>query len=110
MPIPIIDDLAEARRTILRRVPLDEVSVPAALRDSIERPEALDTGGIIMTGLDPANVVEAVTVAIAAGRTRSGVGHLTPEDYLIDNTSERVVNFIVSTARRHHQWAGIRSR
>ena len=23
------------------------------LRDSIERPEALDTGGIIMTGLDP---------------------------------------------------------
>ena len=78
------------------------------LRDSIERPEALDTGGIVMTGLDPANVVEAVTVAVAAGRTRSGVSHVTPEDYLIDNTSERVVSFIVSTARRHHQWAGIR--
>ena len=46
--------------------------------------------------------------AVAAGRTRSGVSHVTPEDYLIDNTSERVVSFIVSTVRRHHQWAGIR--
>jgi histidinol dehydrogenase len=37
MPIPIIDDLALARRTILRRMPLDELAVPPALRDSIER-------------------------------------------------------------------------
>src|SRR5665648_607579 len=35
------------------------------LRDSIERPEALDTGGIMMTGLDAHDVVEAVTVAMA---------------------------------------------
>jgi hypothetical protein len=44
------------------------------LRDSIERPEALDTGAIIMTGLD----------AMAAGYSRDGVSHLTPDDYLID--------------------------
>jgi histidinol dehydrogenase len=37
MPIPIIDDIALARRTILRRVPLDEFSAPPALLDSIER-------------------------------------------------------------------------
>ena len=37
MPIPIIEDIAEARRTILRRVALDEVEVPPALLDSIER-------------------------------------------------------------------------
>lgn len=78
------------------------------LRDSIERPEALDTGGILMTGLDAHDVVEAVRVAMAAGHTRDGIGHLTPEDYLIDNTSERAVSFILSTARRHHAWAGIR--
>ncbi|QKE85631.1 UDP-N-acetylglucosamine 2-epimerase (non-hydrolyzing) [Arthrobacter sp. NEB 688] len=78
------------------------------LRDSIERPEALDTGGILMTGLDAHDVVEAVAVAMASGHTRDGVGHLTPDDYLIDNTSERTVNFILSTARRHHAWAGIR--
>ncbi|MFF3855559.1 hypothetical protein [Micromonospora sp. NPDC002575] len=30
------------------------------LGESIERPEALDAGGIVMTGPDPAGVVEAV--------------------------------------------------
>ena len=78
------------------------------LRDSIERPEALDTSGIIMTGLDADNVVEAVTVAIANKRSERGVSAVTPNDYLIDNTSSRAVNFIVSTARRHRAWAGIR--
>lgn len=78
------------------------------LRDSIERPEALDTGGIIMTGLDVDDVVAAVQVAMDSGYTRDGVGHRTPDDYLIDNASERTVKFILSTARRHHAWAGIR--
>lgn len=79
------------------------------LRDSIERPEALDTGGILMTGLDSEDVVEAVAVAMRSGQTREGIGALTPADYLIENTSERAVNFILSTARRHHAWAGIRA-
>jgi UDP-N-acetylglucosamine 2-epimerase (non-hydrolysing) len=79
------------------------------LRDSIERPEALDTGGILMTGLDRDDVVTAVGVAMGAEHMRQGAGHLTPEDYLIGNTSERTVNFILSTAGRHHAWAGIRS-
>ena len=78
------------------------------LRDSIERPEALDTGGIIMTGLHAEDCVAAVQVAMDSGYTREGVSHLTPDDYLIDNTSERAVKFILSTAHRHHQWAGIR--
>ncbi|SNC61723.1 UDP-N-acetylglucosamine 2-epimerase (non-hydrolysing) [Kytococcus aerolatus] len=78
------------------------------LRDSIERPEALDTGGIIMTGLHAEDCVAAVQVAMDSGYTRDGVSHLTPDDYLIDNTSERTVKFILSTAHRHHQWAGIR--
>ena len=78
------------------------------LRDSIERPEALDTGGIMMTGLHAQDCVAALQVAMDAGYTREGVSHLTPDDYLIDNTSERTVKFILSTAHRHHQWAGIR--
>lgn len=85
------------------------LSFPAVtLRDSIERPEALDTGGIIMTGLNRDDVVDAIAVAMAAGQSRDGIGRLTPEDYLIDNTSERAVNFILSTARRNREWAGIR--
>lgn len=78
------------------------------LRDSIERPEALDTGAIIMTGLHAADMVTAVRVAMDSGYQRDGVSDITPEDYLIDNCSQRSVNFILSTAHRHHQWAGIR--
>lgn len=78
------------------------------LRDSIERPEALDTGAIMMTGLNADDMVAAVKVAMASGYQRDGVSYRTPHDYLIDNTSERAVKFILSTARRHGQWAGIR--
>ena len=78
------------------------------LRDSIERPEALDTGAIMMTGLHAEDMVLAVRIAMNAGYTRDGVSDITPADYLIDNCSQRAVNFILSTAHRHHQWEGIR--
>ena len=78
------------------------------LRESIERPEALDTGGIIMTGLDARDVVTAVTVAMADKPTRDGVTAVTPTDYLINNTSSRAVNFMLSTAHRHKFWSGLR--
>lgn len=79
------------------------------LRDSIERPEALDTGAIMMTGLNAQDVVAAVRVTMDSAHERNGVGHLTPDDYLIDNTSERTVKFIMSTASQHHNWAGVRA-
>ena len=74
------------------------------LRDSIERPEALDIGSIIMTGLDADNVVEAIEVVV---RDQSAGEHV-PTDYAIDNCSERAVRFILSTHRRHEQWHGLR--
>ncbi|MET8201879.1 non-hydrolyzing UDP-N-acetylglucosamine 2-epimerase [Micromonospora taraxaci] len=75
------------------------------LRESIERPEALDAGGIIMTGLDPKGVVEAVEVTVAQVAAE---GVPCPVDYQVPDTSRRVVDFILSTIRRHHDWAGIR--
>jgi UDP-N-acetyl-L-fucosamine synthase len=75
------------------------------LRDSIERPEALDTGSILMTGLDPSGVVEAVSAAVDAGPHRITC----PPEYTVRDTSSRVVNFILSTVRRHRHWAGIRA-
>ena len=78
------------------------------LRDSIERPEALETGGIMTTGLNASDVVAAVQLALASKHTRGGPSDLTPGDYLIENVSERTVKFILSTANRHHQWEGIR--
>ncbi|MFC8502070.1 non-hydrolyzing UDP-N-acetylglucosamine 2-epimerase [Pedococcus sp. NPDC057267] len=74
------------------------------LRDSIERPEALDTGSIIMTGLDPQNVVEGIEVVVRDG----SAGQHVPADYAIDNCSERAVRFILSTHRRLEQWTGRR--
>ena len=78
------------------------------LRDSIERPEALDTGSIVMTGLDPGNVVEAArdVMRVHASGRRAQV----PADYDIDNCSERAVRYILSTHRRHEQWSGLRER
>lgn len=82
------------------------------LRSSIERPEALDTGAITMTDLDPQAVLRGVRFAMAraarnetSGAARGGV---VPADYSILNTSERVVNFILSTAFQHQFWTGLR--
>ncbi|AVT36125.1 non-hydrolyzing UDP-N-acetylglucosamine 2-epimerase [Plantactinospora sp. BB1] len=75
------------------------------LRESIERPEALDAGGIVMTGLDPAGVLEAVRVTVDQV---AEAGVPCPADYRVTDTSRRVVDFILSTVRRHHDWAGIR--
>lgn len=73
------------------------------MRDSIERPEALDTGTILMTGLNKYDVAAAVAVAM------QGEQGPVPAGYEVDNTSQRAVSFILSTASRHHQWAGIRA-
>ena len=73
------------------------------LRSSIERPEALDTGSITMTDLDADQVVAGIEFAMKRGRHPE-----IPKDYSVTNTSERVVNFIVSTAPQHRFWAGLR--
>lgn len=74
------------------------------LRESIERPEALDAGSILMTGLDADGLIEAIEVAVA----QAVDGVPCPADYRVTDTSRRVVNFILSTVRRHHEWAGVR--
>ncbi len=74
------------------------------LRDSIERPEALDSGSIMMTGLDPETVEHAVSIAMTDGAVTSSL----PAGYEIGDTSNRVVRFIVSTAGRHTAWAVLR--
>jgi UDP-N-acetylglucosamine 2-epimerase (non-hydrolysing) len=73
------------------------------LRSSIERPEALDAGSIIMTDLRPGSVVAGVDAARADHlRTAS------PHEYVISDCSVRVRNFILSTAYEHAIWSGLR--
>lgn len=76
------------------------------MRDFIERPEAQDTGAIIATGLNPADVLDAVRIALACHR--KGEGILQPQDYQVENTSERVLTFIRSAAHSHFRRTGIR--
>lgn len=80
-------------------------------RDAIERPEGLDVGCIIMTGLNRETILDSVSAATEMfyERERAGVAHPVPADYCIVNTSERVVSLIVGTARLSNNWDGIRA-
>ena len=73
------------------------------LRDSMERPEALETGTVLMSGLNFQAISEAIFVA-----ETSEFGSVPPVEYEIEDSSERTVRFIVSTLGRHHFWTGKR--
>lgn len=79
-------------------------------RDAIERPEAMDTGNIIVTGLDQQAMLESIAAAVKlhAERVAAGIPPVVPADYQIANTSERVAKLILGTARLSNQWDGIR--
>ena len=77
------------------------------IRDSIERPEAMDTGAIIVSGIEPDAVLLAVRVAI--DQHRAGEVADVPAEYQIRNTSQRVVNLIVGLAGQSPKWSGLRA-
>jgi UDP-N-acetyl-L-fucosamine synthase len=80
-------------------------------RDAIERPEGLDVGCIIMTGINRETILDTVSAVTSMfiEREAAGVVHPVPADYCITNTSERVVSLILGTARLSNSWDGIRS-
>lgn len=73
------------------------------LRDQIERPEALDSGGMITAGVEYASIFRAVRFVLS-GSARATA----PDEYAIDDTSRRVVAYLLSTAHSHHVRNGIR--
>ncbi len=79
-------------------------------RDAIERPEAMDTGSIIVTGMEEDAILNGVEAAVAIHSTRVAAKTpvIMPADYQITNTSERVVKLILGTARLSNGWDGIR--
>jgi len=80
------------------------MSFPAVtLRDAIERPEAEDTGSIMLTGTTSESIIRCVDYVLASGSAESA-----PHDYLIGDTSRRVLNTILSTVPTHHARTGIR--
>ncbi len=82
------------------------LSFPAiTVRNAMERPEAMDTGSIIMTGLDPEVILNAVRLQTSKEVLDHDV--CVPDDYKIENTSHRVVKLILGTAKLSNLWNGI---
>ncbi|SDX67567.1 non-hydrolyzing UDP-N-acetylglucosamine 2-epimerase [Litoreibacter albidus] len=79
-------------------------------RDAIERPEGLDVGCLIMTGLNADTILDGIAAVTRgfADREQENLPHPVPADYYITNTSERVVNLVLGTARLSNSWDGIR--
>lgn len=76
------------------------------IRNAMERPEAMDTGSIILSGLDSDNVLRSVEFVVNNKHEISD----RPKDYEILNTSERVVKVILGTTPLSNMWNGINSR
>ena len=75
------------------------------LRKSMERPEAIDAGSIIITGLDKETVLKSIDVVIDQHKLDSAKS--IPEEYKIKNTSWRILKLILGTAKLSNEWNSI---
>jgi len=75
------------------------------LRESTERPEALDAGSIILTGLDEKTVLDAIEVTLH--EPSRSVPLKIPSEYQIEDVSWRVLKLILGTSKLSNKWAGI---
>jgi len=78
-----------------------------SLRQSMERPEAQDTGTIILTGFDPDVVINCIKIVIKEFEN-TGRSIRIPDDYTIDNTSWRVLKLISGLAKLSNIWYGVK--
>ncbi len=74
------------------------------IRKSIERPEALDKGSMVLTGLDADTLLQAIE--IVTSEVDQYPKREIPEEYQVENTSLRVVKLITGTAKLTHEWRG----
>ncbi len=82
------------------------LSFPAiSLRESMERPEAQDSGSIILTGFDNDIVLSSVNAVIKQHLDAKALE--VPVDYKIENTSWRVLNLILGISKLSNKWSGI---
>ena len=79
------------------------------VRQSMERPEAMDAGTIILTGLDPNTILDSVRLAMLEFESAGGYAQICPE-YEVTNTSWRVLKLILGTARLSNHWNGIEEK
>lgn len=73
------------------------------LRNSMERPEAIDAGTIILTGFEPDTVLSSIALAI---EEKADYTKICP-DYEVENTAMRALKLVIGTARLHKKWSGL---
>jgi UDP-N-acetylglucosamine 2-epimerase (non-hydrolysing) len=76
-----------------------------SFRQSMERPEAQDAGTIILTGFDPDVVLASIEVAIK--EHNQNIPKLVSPDYLVPDTSWRVLKLIQGLSSLSNKWHGI---
>lgn len=75
------------------------------LRNSIERPEALDAGSIVLTGLNPEILLQSVE--IVTKEKELFAEREIPAEYQVRNTSLRVAKLIIGTAKLASKWRNL---
>jgi UDP-N-acetylglucosamine 2-epimerase (non-hydrolysing) len=78
------------------------------IRDSMERPEALDAGAVVLTGVSVDGIRRAVDLVCA--QWDAGVRPAVPADYAVPDCSVRVTRLITGLAGVHANWLGLRPK
>jgi UDP-N-acetylglucosamine 2-epimerase len=73
------------------------------IRDSMERPEALEAGSIIMCGINSDHVLEAIEILEKSPRSA-----VPPPEYQFPDASTRIANVLLSTVHQQPFWSGLR--
>ncbi|MBN1182834.1 MAG: UDP-N-acetylglucosamine 2-epimerase (non-hydrolyzing) [Bacteroidales bacterium] len=76
-----------------------------SLRNSMERPEAQDSGTIILTGFDPEVVLGSIKLAI--NEHIHDISKFISNDYQVPDTSRRVVKLLQGLSSLSNKWHGI---
>lgn len=67
------------------------------VRNSMERPEGLDTGSIILTGLDENIIIDSIKLTLY--EKEKGIKKEFTDDYKVKNTSIRVLKLLLGTSK-----------
>jgi len=79
-----------------------------SIRDSIERPEALDSGHMILAGTTEGSIKAAYELALSQLPVSKAVA--LPDGYETSNFSEKVTSFLFSTYHLALKWKGIEKK
>jgi UDP-N-acetylglucosamine 2-epimerase len=78
------------------------------VRNSMERPEAMDTGAILLTGIDRAGIARCVNLVLR--QWDEGVRPTAPAEYRVVDCSVRVSRLVQGLTATHATWLGLRPK